>query len=72
MTNLFIGAAGKNRAKGKAYDAGDVRGTDPEAKKHDPQKSGFIDKFGFEGTDFRVTVYVGVDGADQEVWEVSN
>ncbi len=71
LTNLFIGAAGKNRAKGKAYDAGDAPKADPEAKKHDPQKGSFIDKFGFEGTDFKVTVYVGVDGVDQEVWEVS-
>ena len=70
LSNLFIGASGKNRRKGKRYDAGDTPGTDPTAKKHDPQKSKFIGDYGFEGTEFRVTVDVTDDGVKYETWEV--
>jgi hypothetical protein len=72
LDNLFVGAAGKNRSKGKRYDAGDKPGTDPTAEKYDQQKSKFIDLYGVKGTDFKVTIDI-VDGSEiVETWEVSS
>jgi uncharacterized protein YecA (UPF0149 family) len=70
LGNLFIGAAGKNRRKGKRYDAGDAPGTDTTTKKYDPQKSEFISTYGFEGATFKVTIDITVDGVHTEDWEI--
>ena len=69
-SNLFIGASGKNRRKGKRYDVGDARNSSGVDKKYDSQKSGFIGSYGFEGTDFHVTIDITVDGAKIETWEI--
>jgi hypothetical protein len=70
VTNLFVGAAGKNRRKRQRYDPGDVPGTSATAKRFDPQKAGFIGEYGFEGTDFKVTIDITEDGVHVETWEV--
>jgi len=70
VNNLFIGASGKNRRKGKRYDIGDSRSNSPTDKKYDPQKGGFIGTYGFEGTDFNVTIDINVDGTKVETWEI--
>jgi hypothetical protein len=66
--NLFVGASGTNRRKGKRYDAGDT-GSATSAKA-DTQKSGFIGSYGFEGVDFNVTIDMTVDGVEHETWTV--
>ncbi|HKO99538.1 MAG TPA: DUF4157 domain-containing protein [Pyrinomonadaceae bacterium] len=69
--NLFVGAAGTNRRKKQAYDPGDAPSASPTAAKHDPQKGAFIGTYGFEGTDFVVTVELTVDGVKTETWQVT-
>jgi Domain of unknown function (DUF4157) len=71
VNNLFVGASGKNRRKGKRYDAGDARGVSATDKKFDPQKSSFISAFGIEGVDFNVTIDVTSDGVQVETWEIT-
>jgi hypothetical protein len=67
--NLFVGGRGINRRVKQRYDVGDstLSRTDP---RFDPQKAAFIGKYGFVGTDFKVTIDVTVDGTDYEEWEV--
>ncbi|MBD2766357.1 DUF4157 domain-containing protein [Hymenobacter sp. BT664] len=68
--NLFIGASGKNRRKGKRYDAGDAKKANAIDPKHDPQKNDFISTYGIENTDFHVTIDITVDGTQIETWKV--
>lgn len=70
--NLFVGAAGTNRRKRQRYDAGDAPGASATAASHDPQKGAFIGAYGFEGTDFVVTIDITVDGVHlTETWTVT-
>jgi hypothetical protein len=69
-SNLFVGASGKNRRKGRRYDAGDAPGTSATSAKFDPQKSGFIGSYGFEEVEFNVTIEITVDGVHYETWTV--
>ncbi|MBO2011554.1 DUF4157 domain-containing protein [Hymenobacter negativus] len=69
--NLFIGASGTNRRKGKRYDAGDAQKADALAPRHDPQKDAFIGAYGIGGSDFHVTIDVTSDGTQVETWQVT-
>ncbi len=71
LNNLFVGASGKNRRKGKRYDVGDAAGESATSKKYDPQKAGFIGEYGFAGTDFDVTIDITEDGVHVETWKIT-
>jgi hypothetical protein len=70
LGNLFIDASGTNRRKGKRYDAGDAASASATSKKSDAQKAGFISEYGFEGTDFDVTIDITEDGVHIETWKI--
>ena len=71
LANLFVGAAGTNRRKRQRYDAGDAPSASATAARHDPQKGEFIGAYGFEGTEFVVTIDITDDGVKTETWKIT-